>query len=359
MDWQCASREFRHYLSVERAASPHTTAAYTRDLAEFRALYLERYGREPEPATIDTPAIRSHLAALFGRNDSASIARKLSALRTFFAFLIRRGAMDHNPARLVRSPKRKKALPRALDVDDTFRLVEAPTAALAAPDNASDPGKSHDAGSARTRAIKLRDRALLEVLYGSGLRVSECCGLDIADLDSSRFDTTIVTVRRGKGGKGRQVPLGRTATAAVAAYHKARPALRDARTGHIDPRALFINYRGGRLTPRSVQRMVGQCVQSAGTADATPHSLRHSFATHLLDSGVDLRAIQELLGHASLSSTQIYTKVSLDHLMAVYDQAHPRAQAAPAPRAGPGSTEDPHTTLARSPGASGRGNDTT
>jgi integrase/recombinase XerC len=356
MDWQRASREFRHYLSVERAASPHTTAAYTRDLAEFRALYLERHDREPEPATIDTLAIRSHLAALFDRNDAASIARKLSALRTFFAFLIRRGAMDHNPARLVRSPKRKKALPRALDVDDTFRLVEAPTATLSA---TADPDKSRDAGSARARAIKLRDRALLEVLYGSGLRVSECCGLDIADLDTGRFDTTIVTVRRGKGNKGRQVPLGRTATAAVAAYHEARPALRDVRTGHIDPRALFVNYRGGRLTPRSVQRMVGRCVQSAGTADATPHSLRHSFATHLLDSGVDLRAIQELLGHASLSSTQIYTKVSLDHLMAVYDQAHPRAQAGGTPRAEPGSAEDPQRTLARSPGASGRGNDTT
>jgi integrase/recombinase XerC len=204
--------------------------------------------------------------------------------------------------------------------------------------------------------------------------VSECCGLDIADLDTGRFSTTIVTVRRGKGNKGRQVPLGKKATAAVTAYLAARPALSDVRTGQLDPRALFINYRGGRLSPRSVQRMVGQCVLSAGTADATPHSLRHSFATHLLDSGVDLRAIQELLGHASLASTQIYTKVSLDHLMSVYDQAHPRAQArgprsqAPSaadstPGCTPGSTPtatmDPPTTLAHNPGASGRGNDTT
>lgn len=356
MDWHAATDEFRRYMSAERSFSAHTLAAYGRDIAEFRALYVERFGREPELARIDTLAIRSHLAALYDRCDAASIARKLSALRTFFAFLIRRGAMEQNPARLVRSPKRRKALPRALDVDDTFRLVEEPTAGLApaAAPTAAQPHGPNNQKTRRKRALMLRDRALLEVLYGSGVRVSECCGLDIGDLDTSRFATTIVTVRRGKGNKSRQVPLGKTATKAVAAYLAERPALCDVRTGDIHPHALFINYRGGRLTPRSVQRMVGQCVQSAGTADATPHSLRHSFATHLLDSGVDLRSIQELLGHASLASTQIYTKVSLDHLMSVYDQAHPRAQAGKS-RFESDSDQDPPLST----GAAGHGNDTT
>jgi integrase/recombinase XerC len=351
MDWQRAVGDFIDYLSVERANSPHTCVAYQRDLREFGARYQERRGREPVVETLDALDIRAHLAALYGDNDAATIARKLSALRTFFRFLARRGVVEVNPARMVRSPKRKKSLPRALDVDDTFRLVEEPNnnrpakpvltsragsltrAALAtqAAQSTSDaPQKplrsAGERAQARRKALVLRDRAILETLYGSGVRVSELCALDIADLDSQRFDTTILTVRRGKGGKGRQVPLGSKAVEAVAAYLITRPLLCDPRTKRIDPRALFVNYRGGRLTPRSIQRMVSAYVQSAGTADATPHALRHSFATHLLDSGIDLRSIQELLGHASLASTQIYTKVSLDHLMSVYDNAHPRAR---------------------------------
>lgn len=344
MDWQSAVGEFIHYLTVERANSPHTCAAYRRDLNEFGTHYQARRGREPEVERIDALDIRAHLAGLYGNNDAATIARKLSALRTFYRFLSRRGVVEVNPARLVRSPKRKQALPRALDVDDTFRLVEEPSNARPAARMSTSragsrartgtaknapqkpPRAANERVQARRQALKLRDRAVLETLYGSGVRVSELCALDIPDLDSQRFDTTIVNIRRGKGGKGRQVPLGSKATEAVAAYLVARPALCDPRTGHIDARALFVNYRGGRLTPRSIQRMVATYVLSAGTADATPHALRHSFATHLLDSGIDLRSIQELLGHASLASTQIYTKVSLDHLMSVYDNAHPRAR---------------------------------
>jgi integrase/recombinase XerC len=162
------------------------------------------------------------------------------------------------------------------------------------------------------------------------LRVSECCRLDISDIDRRRYaGQTIVEVRRGKGGKGRIVPLGSKAVDALDAYFAARPVLCDPRTSAQDPEALFLNERGRRLTPRSVQRLVGRYAALAGT-EATPHALRHSFATHLLDGGVDLRAIQELLGHASLASTQIYTKVSLDHLMTVYDAAHPHARAQPA-----------------------------
>ncbi len=255
--------------------------------------------------------MRAYLAALVGpkddrkANDAASIARKLSSLRAFFRFLARRAAdsgVTENPAALVKSPKRRKPLPRALSVDQTFALVEAPRDASAA-------GR--------------RDRACLEVLYGAGLRVSECCGLDLDDGDRRGG---LVRVRKGKGKKQRLVPLGGKAMAAIDAYLEVRGALAHPKTHAIDPVALFVNARGGRLTPRSVQRHMEAYVVTAGVPKATPHAMRHSFATHLLDGGADLRAIQELLGHASLSSTQIYTKMSLDHLMSVYDKAHPHAR---------------------------------
>jgi integrase/recombinase XerC len=351
MLWSQAVTAFAEYLTVERACSPHTRSAYTRDLTEFARLYGERTGHEPAPADVTTLDIRSHLAALYGVNDAASIGRKLSSLRSFYRFLMRRGLAQSNPARSIRSPKRRKALPRALSVDDAFRLIEAPTHELEAGARrnrrtATDPAAatSTEATSAeatppappvRVPALRVRDRAMLEVLYGSGLRVAECCGLDLGDIDRGRYATALVHVRRGKGNKGRQVPLGSKAMAALDAYLAVRHTLRNPRTGHQDERALFLGERGTRLTPRSVQRMVGRCVQQAATDEATPHALRHSFATHLLDSGVDLRSIQELLGHASLASTQIYTKVSLDHLMTVYDASHPRARKARAVLATP------------------------
>ena len=337
MEWQQAVEAFDHYLVAERAYSPRTCAAYAGDLAEFCRAYEQRTGHAPDVTRLDTLDIRAHLAALYGTNEASSIARKLSSLRSFFRFLARRGVVESNPARAVRSPKRPQPLPRALDVDDAFRLVEEPT--REAPPGRSPTRARVQAGHPRDPALRLRDRAVLEVLYGSGLRVSECCGLDMDDVDHGRYGTALVHVRRGKGGKARQVPLGSKATDALAAYLATRARLRDPRTGHIDPRALFLSYRGTRLTPRSVQRMVGRCVIAAGTGDATPHALRHSFATHLLDGGVDLRSIQELLGHASLASTQIYTKVSLDYLMSVYDQTHPRAQA-PVASAAPAAHAD-------------------
>lgn len=330
MEWQQAVEAFDHYLAAERAYSPRTCAAYAGDLAEFRKVYEQRTGHAPDITQLDTLDIRAHLAGLYGTNQASSIARKLSSLRSFFRFLARRGVVENNPARAVRSPKRPQPLPRALDVDDAFRLVEEPTREVNGnpPTSGQASRARRSAGHPHDPALRLRDRAVLEVLYGSGLRVSECCGLDLGDVDRGRYGTALVHVRRGKGGKARQVPLGSKATDALDAYLAARAQLRDPRTGHIDAHALFLNYRGTRLTPRSVQRMVGRCVIAAGTGDATPHALRHSFATHLLDGGVDLRSIQELLGHASLASTQIYTKVSLDHLMLVYDQTHPRAHAA-------------------------------
>ncbi len=313
--WTVAADEFARYLATERGASPRTVVAYGRDLDQFRALFVERRGREPVPTRIDTAEVRAYLAALFGRHDASTLARKLSSLRAFFRFLVRRGEVKDNPAELVRSPKRKRALPRALSVDATFAVVEAPV----------PPSRRHDAEqpappAPANHASRVRDRALLEMLYGAGLRVSECCGLDIDDIDRGA-DGALVRVRHGKGGKERIVPLGSVALAALDAYLEVRDQL-----AGPEPHALFRNHRGGRLTPRSVQRHLAGYAAATGTS-ATPHALRHSFATHLLDGGADLRAIQELLGHASLASTQIYTKVSLDHLMKVYDGAHPHSHA--------------------------------
>jgi site-specific recombinase XerC len=219
------------------------------------------------------------------------------------------------PPRRSAAPSASAGLPRALDVDDAFRLVEAPATTARTSHRALSAGED-----ARHALLRLRDVALLELLYGTGLRVSEVCALDLGDIDRGRFGVAMLLVRRGKGNKSRQVPIGGAADRAIVAYLPARTQL--AATGS----ALFVNAAGQRLTPRSVQRMVKRWTIAGGVhGDATPHSLRHSFATHLLDEGVDLRAIQELLGHASLGSTQIYTKVSLDHLMKVYDAAHPRA----------------------------------
>jgi integrase/recombinase XerC len=311
--WQDAARQLEHHLRVERACSPRTVEAYLRDLEEFRRQFSDGHGGEdPHPARVLPADVRAFVASLYRVNDASSIARKLSSLRALYRFLVARGVVAGNPARQVASPKRKKALPRALDVDAAAALVEAPSAPT---------------GRGKPTPAALRDRALLEVLYASGLRVSECCGLDVDDIDRDRYTGgCLVQVRRGKGDKQRLVPLGGAALRAVDEYlAEGRPALRHPKSGMQDARALFLNQRGQRLTARSVQRMVERFAIVAGT-EATPHALRHSFATHLLDGGVDLRSIQELLGHASLSSTQIYTKVSLDHLMKVYDAAHPHAR---------------------------------
>jgi len=315
MDWDDAIVAFKRYLEVERAYSPRTTEVYLRDVAALREHLRAKRGRELPVQQLSVLDVRGQLAALFGDNGAATIARKLSSVRAFCRFLVKRSALEGNPAAAVRGPKRRRGLPRALDVDDAFRLVEAP---------ATTPRTSHRKLSAtedtRHGLLRLRDVALLELLYGTGLRVSEACNLDLDDIDRDRYGVPMLLVRRGKGGKSRQVPIGGAADRALVAYLPARKGL--AATGG----ALFVNAAGQRLTPRSVQRMVKRWTIAGGVhADATPHSLRHSFATHLLDEGVDLRAIQEMLGHASLGSTQIYTKVSLDHLMKVYDAAHPRA----------------------------------
>ncbi|HSR96551.1 MAG TPA: tyrosine recombinase XerC [Kofleriaceae bacterium] len=314
MDWDAAIAAFERYLEAERAYSPKTVEVYLRDV---RALREHLRGKRGDAALARLAAhdVRGQLAALFGVNGPATIGRKLSSVRAFCRFLVKRGVLAGNPAAAIRGPRRKRGLPRALDVDDAFRLVEAPATTPRASQRRLSPTED-----ARHALLRLRDAALLELLYGTGLRVSEACALDLGDIDRGRYGVPMVIVRRGKGNKSRQVPLGGAADRALLAYLPARTQL--AATGG----ALFVNAGGRRLTPRSVQRMVKRWTVAGGvSADATPHGLRHSFATHLLDEGVDLRAIQELLGHASLGSTQIYTKVSLDHLMKVYDAAHPRA----------------------------------
>ena len=316
MDWDGAIAAFRSYLEIERAYSPRTVEVYLRDVAALRAHLREKRGKDQPLTRLSALDVRSQLASLFGANGPATIGRKLSSVRSFCRFLVKRGVIEGNPAAAIRGPKKKRGLPRALDVDDAFALVEAPgkTGRTAA--------RRLSAGEeSRHAVLRLRDTALLEMLYATGLRVSEACALDTGDIDRDRYGVPMVLVRRGKGNKSRQVPLGGAADRALVAYLAARTSL------HPAGAAIFINATGRRLTPRSVQRMVKRWTIAGGVhADATPHGLRHTFATHLLDEGVDLRSIQELLGHASLASTQIYTKVSLDHLMKVYDASHPRAR---------------------------------
>ncbi|MBA3820763.1 MAG: tyrosine recombinase XerC [Deltaproteobacteria bacterium] len=320
MDWDAAIAAFTRYLEVERAYSPRTVEVYTRDVAALRQHLREKKTRDVPLERLSAIDVRSQLAALFGVNGPATIGRKLSSVRAFCVFLVKRGVIAGNPAAAVRGPKKRRGLPRALDVDDAFRLVEAPTTT-----GRTSHRTLSSTEEARHLLLRLRDAALLELLYGTGLRVSEACSLDTTDIDRDRYGTPMLLVRHGKGGKSRQVPLGGAADRAVTAYLPARRSL------GASGAALFVNATGERLTTRSVQRMVKRWTIAGGVhATATPHALRHSFATHLLDEGVDLRAIQELLGHASLSSTQIYTKVSLDHLMKVYDDAHPRAKQATA-----------------------------
>jgi integrase/recombinase XerC len=297
--------EFGRTLEVEHNASAHTVRNYVSDLQQLRA-FLLAHGRSVNAARkdvaverVDHLAMRAFLTDLLRRNRKSSVGRKLSAAKGFFRFLLQRGVISHDPTAGLATPKKDQQLPVHLTVDDMFRLLEAPPADTPA---------------------GLRDRALLEVVYSCGLRVSELVGLDWSDIDAQ---LELVRVC-GKGGKERLVPIGPKALAALAAYRTRLPELCPRRLR--DEAAVFLNQRGRRLTTRTVARIVDRCIIASGIATkASPHALRHSFATHLLNAGADLRAIQELLGHASLSTTQRYTHVNLGQLMQVYDKTHPRA----------------------------------
>lgn len=299
--------KFIVYLRVQKGYSDHTIRNYQIDLKQFLDFLVRKQGlagkgeTSPELESTDFPVIREFLGNLYVRYKRTTIARKLSALRSFFYFLERKGLHIENPAADISTPKQEKYIPTYLPVDEMFRLLEGPD---------------------REKPLGLRDLAILEVLYSCGIRVSELTGLNLSSID---FDQRLVRVL-GKGNKERIIPIGRKALKAVDNYMKATLLLRGKTPDVVQGGALFINFRGGRLTTRSIGRIIKKYGIECGLMTGiSPHSLRHTFATHLLDGGADLRSVQELLGHVSLSSTQKYTHVSLDRLMEVYDKAHPRS----------------------------------
>jgi len=283
--------KFINYLKVEKNASEHTIKNYAIDLDAF-SLFLG----EKDVSEVDHLVLRRFLAEMRSKSYSKrTIARKLASLRSFFKFLFREGYIKSNPVTAISSPKLDKKLPKFLDVDKVTKVI-------LKPDTNTEQG--------------LRDRAILETLYSTGVRVSELVGLDSADID---FISGVIKVL-GKGSKERMIPIGEEALNAIRRYNGKKDKEEKARD------AVFLNNRGGRLTDRSIRRILDKYIKSCAIEEKmSPHSLRHSFATHLLDRGADLRSVQELLGHMNLSTTQIYTHVTIDRLKSVYDKTHPRA----------------------------------
>ncbi len=318
--------DFIAHLEHNVKASPQTVRCYRTDLREFEEFLktglLPRHGATL--TNLDHHAVREYLSFLHERGVSrATVARKLASLRSFFRYLIRQGRMTGNPAAMVSTPKLERRLPRALSEREVESLL----------DNAFG-----------TTPRDLRDRAILELLYASGVRVAELVGADLGDMEISRASDDGLLRVLGKGRKERLVPIGSKAVRALQGYLKARPRLlvgprrrasctQDRWDARDSRDAVFLNARGGRLTDRSVRRILNARLWAAALRQkVSPHTLRHSFATHLLNAGADLRSIQELLGHSSLSTTQRYTAVSTRRLLAVYNRAHPHAGAAPAGR---------------------------
>ncbi len=290
---------FCSWLEHEKGYSAHTVVSYRRDLFEFKSLLSDNIGVE----AVSGSDIRNFVIGLHGKNGPATVARKLSSLRSYFGFLQRQSCIAANPVDGITGPRIGRTIPNFLTVDQVFSLLESP--------------------DKRDRFMN-RDKAILELLYSTGIRVGELVSADLDDLDLSAEMLRV----RGKGNKERLVPVGRPAIEAITAYQRGeRAALIGKVMGEGRPvadQALFLNNRGGRLTTRSIERFVDKYGRRAGIhVPVTPHALRHSFATHLLEMGADLRSVQELLGHASLSTTQKYTHLTLDHLTEVYDKAHP------------------------------------
>jgi integrase/recombinase XerC len=309
--------EFLDYLRLNRHASAHTVDAYDSDLTQFLACAAQQRGSTATtltPNDLDLQVIRAFLADLYVQGQSrASVGRKLSALRTFMRYLRREGWIESDPSALAVSPKREQKVPAHLSVEEMTRLLDTP--------DLGDP-------------LGRRDRAILELFYASGLRLSELVNLNLEDVNLNGRIARVM----GKGAKERLVPFNTATVTAVRAWLRDRAVLRSKLNGRgrqedrsdymsNDAEPLFVNARGGRLTGRSVQRLVARYVASCSTRfGISPHALRHSFATHLLERGADLRAIQELLGHVQLSTTQRYTHVNAAHLLDVYRRAHPRAR---------------------------------
>ncbi len=293
-EYQSHINNFLNYIRIQRGDSPHTLRAYKKDLEEFFIF------AKVEPEKVDPMKIRGFISEnILNGKSKTTVARKLSTLRSFFSYLYSEGIIKFNPARVVPSIRASRTLPKFLTVDDAFRIVEAP---------------SEDSFTVQ------RDRAILEILYGSGIRVSELCGLNLDDID---LREGLIKVR-GKGNKERIVPVGEKAKEALKKYLAIRQILRIKKKLIAEETPLFINNRGKRISTRHVRRIVDRYAKAAGMLEKIgPHTLRHTFASHLLMEGADLRVIQELLGHACLSTTQIYTHVDLKHLMDVYDRSHP------------------------------------
>jgi len=297
---------FVAHLAGERRASSHTVAAYRRDLDQLADYLRERSSGGARVQDVDKLVLRGWLGDLSRTISPTSIARKLAAVRTFFRYLEREGVVRSNPAGSMASPKVRRKLPTFLSVDAAANVMQAPSES-----------------TRLSESERLRDALLLELLYGSGLRVSELAGLDLDAISLERAELRVL----GKGRKERLVPLGSQALAALSAYASVRAELRHPKTGAQDARALLLSRRGRRLGVRRIQTLVQQYgALGAGRADLHPHALRHTCATHMLEGGADLRAIQEMLGHQSLSTTQRYTHLSLDQLLGVYDRAHPLAK---------------------------------
>lgn len=292
--------DFNRWLDVEKGYSANTLDGYRRDLHEF----LATLPAEISTGEITSNHVRHFVVGLYDKNSSASVCRKLSALRTFFKFLHRQKVIISDPLTDIAGPKLSRKIPAFLTVDEVFQLLETPT---------------------QKDRFMLRDKAIMELLYSTGIRVAELVSRNLSDLD---FASEVLSVR-GKGNKERLAPVGRQAKEAVSQWLVQRQQLieqRVKRGREAETHALFLNGRGGRLTARSVERLVRSYGERAALSQTvTPHALRHSFATHLLEMGADLRSVQELLGHSSLSSTQRYTHLNLDHLNEVYDKAHPLA----------------------------------
>ena len=293
---------FLEHLTLNRNASAHTAAAYESDISQFLD-FAAQYHEKPnlEPAHLDLGTIRAFMAELYRQGHArTSVARKLSALRAFGRYLKREGLIEMDPATLAASPKRERKVPAHLTIDEMERLLEMP--------DVSEP-------------LGCRDRAILELFYASGLRLSELVGLDLEDVNLRGRMVRVM----GKGAKERLVPFNSATEQCIRAWLVKRGVLLAKQRTGADP--LFLNFRGARLTGRSVQRLVARYVASCSTRfGISPHALRHSFATHLLQRGADLRAIQELLGHVQLSTTQRYTHVNAAQLLDVYRKAHPRAK---------------------------------
>jgi len=288
--------QFLSSLKHEKNASPHTIASYKRDLLQL-AGYLEE--RKIILSRVDNVILRGFLAKLQEKqNKKSTVARKLAAIRSFFQFCMKKKWLEDNPAKVVATPKQEKHVPSFLSEDEMVQFLDLPQT---------------------TQPLDLRDKAALELLYATGMRVSELAGLNLDDLN---FSERLIRVR-GKGKKERLIPFGKKAEDSLTFYIRSRPQINK---GDIEAKALFLNYRGERLSSRSIERIVDKYIRlTALRRKISPHSLRHSFASHLLSRGADLRVIQELLGHESLATTQKYTHLNLKQLMDVYKKSHPRS----------------------------------